>query len=224
MKKFVSLALVCLMAFGFVGCKGKKNQGDDVVCGGWGIPEKLTESSLDENLAATFAAACKKTKKNLTPQALLGTQVVSGTNYAFLCKDKKGKPAIAIVYEGFDSSAEIISVKELDVVGYAGKDTAPERLSGGWTIGESVKANKIALDAENALRIASGTQNKINYEPIALLGQQVVAGMNYLILCKGTANAEGAVPALYILRIYNALDGSAEITSSTILDIADFRD
>ncbi len=224
MKKIVSLALVCLMAFGFVGCKGNKNQGDDVVCGGWGIPEKLTESSLNENLATTFATACKKSKKDLVPQALIGTQVVAGTNYAFLCKDKKGKPSIAIVYEGFDSSAEILSVKELDVTGYTGKDTASEPLSGGWTIGEDVKTNKIALDAENALRIATDTQNEMNYEPIALLGQQVVAGMNYSILCKGTANTDGAVPALYILKIYNALDGSAEITSSTILDIADFRD
>ena len=49
------------------------------------------------------------------------------------------------------------------------------------------------------------------YEPIAILGTQVVSGMNYCLLCKTTVVTPDAPVSYTLVYIYEALDGTAEI-------------
>ena len=56
----------------------------------------------------------------------------------------------------------------------------------------------------------------VNYEPIAYMGSQVVAGLNHCFLCKATVVYPGAQPSYKMVYIYEALDGHAEV-----LEIAD---
>ena len=49
------------------------------------------------------------------------------------------------------------------------------------------------------------------YEPIAILGSQVVSGMNYCLLCKTTVVTPDAPVSYTLVYIYEALDGTAEI-------------
>lgn len=51
------------------------------------------------------------------------------------------------------------------------------------------------------------------YEPIAILGSQVVSGMNYCLLCKTTIVTPDAPVSYTLVNIYEALDGTAEILS-----------
>lgn len=51
------------------------------------------------------------------------------------------------------------------------------------------------------------------YEPIAILGSQVVSGMNYCLLCKTTVVTPDAPVSYTLVYIYEALDGTAEILS-----------
>ena len=51
------------------------------------------------------------------------------------------------------------------------------------------------------------------YEPIAILGTQVVSGMNYCLLCKTTVVTPDAPVSYTLVYIYEALDGTAEILS-----------
>lgn len=222
MKKLISITLALLLVFSLVGCNSQ-NKTSSESTGGYSVPEKLTESTLAEDVATVFEAACKDSDKNLVPAALLGTQVVAGTNYAFLCLED-GNPAVAIIFEGLDSKAELKSVKELDVTAYAGKDISAdvEITEGGFTVTDAVTTNKIEDNAQEALNKALEGYTGMNYEAVALLGTQVVAGTNYAILCKGTAVSPDAVPSLYIVTVYSALDGTAEITSSAAFNIADF--
>ena len=90
-------------------------------------------------------------------------------------------------------------------------------LSGGWTVnsGElSMSANPNAMAAfEKAVEGLSG----YSYEPLVLLGTQIVAGTNYRILCRGSAVVPDPVPTYEIITVYEDLNGNAEITDTTPL-------
>ena len=55
----------------------------------------------------------------------------------------------------------------------------------------------------------------VDYEPVEVIGSQVVAGMNYKILCRSTVVAPGAQSGYSLVTIYNALDGHAEVLEIT---------
>ena len=88
---------------------------------------------------------------------------------------------------------------------------------GGWEVNSgslSIESNAAAKAAfEKAVEGMEGYE----YEPIALLGTQVVAGTNYSILAKGTAVIPDAVPSFEIITIYEDLDGNAEILGEKTL-------
>lgn len=222
MKKLISLALILILVFSFAACGGKTETQPEVT-GGYTVPEKLNDSTLARDIAQMFDEACENSGKTLTPAALLGTQVVAGTNYAFLCADE-GKISVAIVYEALDGKAEITSVKQIDITAFTGtdKDADPQPLEGGFVITEAVTSNVIDEDAQKALDTALEGYTGMGYEPVALLGTQVVAGVNYAILCKGTPVVPDAVSSLYVLTVYSAPDGTAEIASCAAFNLADF--
>ena len=55
-----------------------------------------------------------------------------------------------------------------------------------------------------------------DYEPVALLGSQVVAGTNYCLLCKCTVVTPDAPVSYVLMYIYSGVDGTNEV-----LDIQD---
>ena len=88
---------------------------------------------------------------------------------------------------------------------------------GGWTITEDDFSAVMDNEANDALEAALEGYTGMTFEPIALLGTQVVAGTNYMILCRGTAVVPDATPALKVVTVYAGVDGSNEI-----LNVADF--
>ena len=59
--------------------------------------------------------------------------------------------------------------------------------------------------------------NYTHYEPIALLGTQVVSGTNYLYLCKSTWTDYQENVSFVLLQIYQDLSGKSEVVGSAIL-------
>lgn len=95
------------------------------VTGGWQIPEEITTAEMPEEARSAFYKALKGfTGNDLTPMVLLGTQVVAGTNYAFLCRSKTvtADPAesiqLVIVYEDLEGNAAITTIHNVDVTRY----------------------------------------------------------------------------------------------------------
>ena len=87
-------------------------------------------------------------------------------------------------------------------------DIDPDFLVGAW---ENWTGNPLEIPDEVKAAFEKATEGLVGYtyEPIAILGSQVVSGMNYCLLCKTTV-----VPVSYTLvYIYEALDGTAEILS-----------
>ena len=73
-------------------------------------------------------------------------------------------------------------------------------------------------DAMNAFEAAfPNGYNYTHYEPIALLGTQVVSGTNYLYLCKSTWTDYQENVSFVLLQIYQDLSGKSEVIGSAIL-------
>ena len=94
-----------------------------------------------------------------------------------------------------------------------------EPMMSGWTVSENIEITeeqKAVFD--KALEGLLG----VNYEPLAYLGSQVVAGTNHCFLCRSTVVYPGAVPQLALVYIYEALDGHAEILNIEMLTLGEF--
>ena len=79
----------------------------------------------------------------------------------------------------------------------------------------SIKDNP---DAMNAFEAAfPNGYNYTHYEPIAMLGTQVVSGTNYLYLCKSTWTDYQENVSFVLLQIYQDLSGKSEVMGSAIL-------
>ena len=73
-------------------------------------------------------------------------------------------------------------------------------------------------DAMNAFEAAfPNGYNYTHYEPIALLGTQVVSGTNYLYLCKSTWTDYQENISFVLLQIYQDLSGKSQVVGSAIL-------
>ena len=79
----------------------------------------------------------------------------------------------------------------------------------------SIKDNPDAMSAFEAA-FPKG-YNYTHYEPIALLGTQVVSGTNYLYLCKSTWTDYQENVSFVLLQIYQDLSGKSEVMGSAIL-------
>jgi len=84
-----------------------------------------------------------------------------------------------------------------------------EPRSGGWTVAEDPALTE-ALRAifEKGMTELVG----VNYTPVALLGTQVVAGMNYCFLAQGTVVYPDAAPKFMIVYLYEDLSGAVSLT------------
>ena len=73
-------------------------------------------------------------------------------------------------------------------------------------------------DAMNAFEAAfPNGYNYTQYEPIALLGTQVVSGTNYLYLCKSTWTDYQENVSFVLLQIYQDLSGKSKVIGTAIL-------
>ncbi|MBO2516524.1 MAG: hypothetical protein CW338_04490 [Clostridiales bacterium] len=81
--------------------------------------------------------------------------------------------------------------------------------SGGW-----MPAKDTALTEEAAAALEKALQGftGATYEPVALIGTQIVAGLNYCLLCKGTLVTAQPVEFYALVYVYADLEGNASIT------------
>ena len=81
-------------------------------------------------------------------------------------------------------------------------------LAGGWAAAEDPTVTEEARAAfDKAMEGLLGA----HYEPVALLGSQVVSGMNYCLLCKGTTVTLEPRTFYALVYISSALDGTCQL-------------
>ena len=88
----------------------------------WEVPEDFTKGTLPDKVKAPYDKAVEKlAANNMTPVAYLGSQLVSGTNYAILVRSETTAEKsvavlqIVIVYEDLEGNAEITNTYTLDL-------------------------------------------------------------------------------------------------------------
>ncbi len=154
--------------------------------------------------------------REITPVAYLASQVVAGYNHRYLCRIKAVVPdakeyyAFVTVFEDLNGNASITKISTTDV------ETNINGLAGGWFQASSAKVSKkLRAQFNDALMGLVG----VGYNPVAVLSSQVVAGMNYCLLCESQVVYPGAPKYYSLVYMYVGFDGTSEITD--IVRIAD---
>ena len=240
MKKFISVSLALLMmSAALTACSktpadssktteaavteettaetGGENEAE---AGGWTVNSEFGEAEIPEDAKAAFDKAMEGyTGMGFKPVAYLGSQVVAGANYAFLCEGTTmtAEPVtslkIVTVYAGVDDTAEVKDVVDVNV---APSDDAevefiPSDFTGAYDYTEAAGAALPENAAEAFDKAVEGLAG-VSYEPIALLGTQVVAGQNLAVLCKAASVTAEPATALAVVYVYADLEGGATIT------------
>lgn len=86
-----------------------------------------------------------------------------------------------------------------------------EFLAGGWEVNTGSTSISKNAAAKAAFKKATAELLGVSYQPIAVLGTQVVAGTNYAILCRATPVIPDAAPDITIMYIYENVDGTVDI-------------
>lgn len=87
---------------------------------------------------------------------------------------------------------------------------AEEPLLGVWYANMD-HPTEIPQDVLDAFQAATESTTGYVYKPIALLGSQVVAGMNYCLLCETTLAVPDAQPCFALVYFYDGVNGEKEV-------------
>ena len=207
MKKLFVLLLAALMLLSLAACGEDTEKGEEVVIveetspaslGGWTLTPGAELS--EEALAAFGKAMDGLVGVSYEPLALVGTQLVSGTNYCILCQAQVVVPnavpyyALVYVYADLQGEAQILSIVNLDLGDIAetgqikAAENPPQELFGGWMV-----------DRESSVELDGALLH---------LASQVVKGVNHCVLCEGGR----------LVFVYENLKGETQVTSEVALD------
>ena len=103
------------------------------------------------------------------------------------------------------------------------KGTEKPQTFGGWEVNDEVVTAVMTEEAQTAFDAAMEKLVGVGYTPAALLATQVVSGTNYLILCQGTTVTATPEAGWYIVKIYQNLQGEAEVSSIEKIDLNDVK-
>ena len=117
------------------------------------------------------------------------------------------KKAVALLLTG------VLLISLMSCFVQAVEETLPEKelMDGSWEIyegGETVLPEEVRAAFEKAIEGFTGS----TLTPVAYIGKQVVAGMNYKLLCRCETAAVKPLVNFQLVTIYADLAGSAEIT------------
>ena len=235
MKKKLLLLLLLVGAILFVsGCgKTEEKKSEEVKkVGGWEVDTSAKKLNIPKEAQKAFERATENYDGlELEPVALLGTQVVSGTNYMFLCKGTTvtEKPStdykIVVVYNNLKDKSSIKGVEDFDLNMYIFKDNEVDKkdVSGGWSVYNKTEAQELDKKVKKAYDAALEKMSGVEYTPIALLGSQLVSGNNYAVLALGKTTTKEPTYTIAVLTIYNDLNDKANVESVSEIDLSNLN-
>ncbi len=188
------------------------------------IPEEIPNNLTEEEAKIFEEVTWELVGVGYKPAAVIATQLVSGTNRAYLCQGTVVTPEggttwyIITVYTNLEGKSKILNIKELDISMPAviEDEAASSDVVGGWTI---VKPEGNALTGDAADAFAAATEKLLgkSYTPIALLGSTTETGPFYLVLAYGEAVTPNPQGGLYLMQVMaKGSDMGIDINSSKI--------
>ncbi len=215
--------------------KEEKPEAPEVpVMGGWIVADDM---DITEEIKAMFEkAAAGKLGVDYVPVAVLGRQVVAGTNWCILARKNVVVPdeptcyALVTVYEDLEGNASITEVKNVEPANLVDKSADPAslfideafvRLPGSWTPVQDVT---VTDELKDLFTKALGGLVGADHQPVLLLETQVVSGVNYCFLCKSTPVYPGAQAHYTLVFVNNDAAGNASLLNIADLDLGVFND
>lgn len=199
---------------------------DNAIVGGWETPEVAREDLAEDEKEIFDKAFEGFTGVGYEPVCVLATQVVSGTNYAYLARATTvtAEPvsffSIVKIYKDLNGNVELTSIADINLLDIATKENSDENLLGGWTITDTGKPGTLgSAEAQSSFEKAVEELIGQGYNPVQLLGRQVVAGTNYIALARGKVVGSEGAPELYIISWYEDLEGNSTITDVRKFDL-----
>lgn len=98
-----------------------------------------------------------------------------------------------------------------------------EVVAGGWTENTEWVSKAVTDEQLSIFHDAAGGILDVSYEPIAVVGQQVVAGMNYAYLCQVIDWEGDATPHWCIVTVYHDLEGGSKLVEDKPIDVSDVK-
>ncbi len=208
MKRAAAGALAATLIIGGAAAGGMQvnaatDHGFSIVC-----TNAATEAAADEELKAARAAYDKAmeglTGVDYVQKLYIGSQVVAGTNYYFLCKATVVYPGskpywtIVSVYEDLEGNCTINDIEKFQKKDYTKDKSADEDLTGAVSVYTDSK--KIALKGKAKTLYNKYFKNiqGMSYKPVAYLGK---SGSKYYVLCLGTSVTKASSTHLYMLTL-----------------------
>lgn len=186
---------------------------EDPILGGWTVNTEFGEFDIPEPAKAAFDKATKELVGSvMEPVTYLGSQVVAGVNYSFLCKVTPVVPnaestlKFVTVYADLEGGAKL--TKSVGMADFVSEEVSFKNLGGGYTASAACGGG-VSDDVQAAFDKATERLVGVCYEPLTLLATQLVAGMNYAVLCKATPIIPNAESSITVLVIYRDLEGGA---------------
>ena len=183
-------------------------EAEDTPPGGW---EKPGSPVLTEEVKTYFAEAFPDEANTFyEPEALLGTQVVSGTNYKILYRKiyigedgASDTYGIATIYVDLNKSVEVLDAGETDI---------PTHLNeGGWT---TFEVANLTDDERNAFNAVFEGMTGVSYEPVAVIAE---SDTGYFVLYEAKVVYPGTEPYYAVIELKKKTTGELEI--GTISDL-----
>ena len=188
--------------------------------GGWNINTSSTAMSKNAKAKAAF----EKVTENINgvtyePIAVLGTQVVSGSNYAVLCRKTPSNPSAAsqvvvmYIYVSLDGNAKVTGFKT--VIDESDKD--------GYTVnaGKFAISNRRNRTVYNTYRKAVKDVSGVTYKPVLYMGKRKESGSNYMLLCRTKDVSSDASYQWSIVTVNRSESGNAKLTATKTLTLGE---
>ena len=193
---------------------------------GWKTNTKTYSANITKDQRKAFRkATADKVGVSYKPIAVVGSQVVSGTNDAYLClgKTMTKKAAadyyIVTIYTDLQNNPTLKHIEKINLssVRTTGSD---EQTPGGWTINQNLKKGKMPKAAKKAF--SKATKGHVGYtaKPIAYLGMKAKNGKDYKYLCLGKTVTADPKTTLDVVTVHVTPKGSAKIKSIKEFNLA----
>lgn len=204
---------------------------ESAIVGGWTVYDGTTSAINDDVRASWDKAMEGYTGVGYEPVRVIATQVVSGTNYAILARGTTvtANPTtdwyVVKMYVDLNGNASIASSQKIDLANIKVAQKADDEsatsgeIVGGWEIPNPANSILEPEDAQKAFNKAYESYKGAELYPIATLGTQVVAGINYRVLCTGVPATDNPKNELYVATVYADPQGNAQITDAVALDL-----
>ena len=195
------------------------------VLGAWELFDKFNVVLNEEEKEIFAKATADILSVKYEPIRVIATQVVNGTNYAYLVSQEKVVESpkkefyIVKIYKDLEGNVDFKAINKLDPTSVVAKETL-EAAAGGWSVsGPDNSAILLDENAQSSFNKAAENYVGINLQPIQLLASQLVSGVNYVALCKGQTVSENPLNGIYVVTWYAPLDGNPEIIDVKLLDL-----